>query len=252
MSNSPALSNAPVVQNPAIDIIDIVKIYSDGAVRALDGVSMQIAKGEFVAITGPSGCGKSTLLHLMAALDTPTSGVVKVNGNDLSRIKDLSHYRRNEVGLIFQLHNLLPQLSALGNVQIAMQHRTIRGMSRSEHAHQLLEELGLAGVENRQPSQLSGGERQRVAIARALANDPQVLLADEPTGSLDSASVQNLMEIFARLRSEHETTIVLVTHDLEVASAADRTVFMRDGHIVDQGTASVDQGTASVDQGTAT
>jgi putative ABC transport system ATP-binding protein len=230
----------------AVELVDVVKVYPDGNVRALDGVNLKVKKGEMVAVTGPSGCGKSTLLHLVGALDAPTSGLVRVNGRDLATIRDLSRFRREEVGIVFQLHNLLPQLSALANVEIAMPaslrrrfqedgHGTGRPMTRAARARQLLAEVQLESVADRQPSQLSGGERQRVAIARALANDPPLLLADEPTGSLDSASVENLMALLKRLKADHGTTILLVTHDPQVAAQADRIVHMRDGRVVDEG-----------------
>ncbi|MHB1504279.1 MAG: ABC transporter ATP-binding protein [Acidimicrobiales bacterium] len=232
----PASMNGPgaasVASEPVIEVVDVVKVYRDGNIRALDGVSLTVARSEFVSITGPSGCGKSTLLNLLAALDQPTSGVVKVNGRNLRQVKDLSRYRREEVGLVFQLHNLLPQLSALANIEIAMPHSRGRSQSRAERARDLLAEMGLATAERRVPAQLSGGERQRVAIARALANDPGILLADEPTGSLDSASVDNFLQLLRRLRAEHGTTIVMVTHDNEVAAAADRTIEMSDGRVV--------------------
>ncbi len=236
-NDGPSLAGAPdndqAAAGLAVEVRDVVKVYADGGIRALDGVDLEVRRSEFVAITGPSGCGKSTLLHLMAALDRPTSGTVKVNGRDLREIRNLSQFRREEVGLVFQLHNLLPQLSAVENVEIAMPWSPRHSRSRAERARQLLAEMQLAGAERRQPSQLSGGERQRVAIARALANEPGVLLADEPTGSLDSASVDRFLQMLGRLREDHSTTIVLVTHDMAVAAAADRTVHMRDGRVVD-------------------
>jgi len=217
----------------AVEVVGLTKVYSDGNVRALDGVDLQVAEREFVAVTGPSGCGKSTLLHLLAALDTPTSGTVRIFGADLGRMKNLAKYRREEVGLVFQFHNLLPQLTSLENVEIAMVRHEHGAPSHKEKAAQLLELVELAHAADRKPAQLSGGERQRVAIARALANDPRLLLADEPTGSLDSASVKVVVALLTRLREQTGTTIVMVTHDDSVAAVTDRVIHMRDGRILD-------------------
>jgi len=216
-----------------IQACDVVKVYDGGKVRALDGVDLVVEEAELVAITGPSGCGKSTLLHLLAALDVPTSGSITVHGHDLCHLRHADSFRRYDVGLIFQLHNLLPRLTVLENVEIAMfgSHRS-RAQERFR-ARALLEELDLAHLEARRPPQLSGGERQRVAIARALANEPPVLLADEPTGSLDSAAVSTVLGIFRRLQSAHGVTVLLVTHDQEVAAVADRLVHMLDGRVVE-------------------
>lgn len=209
----------------------LVKTFDRGKVRALDGVDLDIVPREFVAITGPSGSGKSTLLHLLAALDRPTAGEILVEGRSLARRGDLDRYRREEVGLVFQLHNLLPHLTIAQNVEIAMM-----GTHRSHHeqrarARELLDGVDLGGRVHARPPALSGGERQRVAIARALANEPRLLLADEPTGSLDSRSVERLLELLARLRDERGLTIVMVTHDADVAAVADRTVTIRDGRV---------------------
>jgi len=208
------------------------KVYDDGMVRALDGLDLTVDEGEFVAITGPSGCGKSTLLHLLAALDRPSGGVIRVHGHDLTHLRHPNRYRRQEVGLVFQLHNLLPRLSVLANVEIAMAGSSRPRRARADYAQRLLAEVELSGLVSRRPPQLSGGERQRVAIARALANDPPILLADEPTGSLDSASVTLVLGLFQRLRAERGMTIVLVTHDGSVAGVADRIVYMLDGRVV--------------------
>jgi ABC-type lipoprotein export system ATPase subunit len=215
-----------------IEALGLVKTYDAGRVRALDGVDLTVCRGEFVAVTGPSGCGKSTLLHLIAALAEPTHGIVRVNGRDLSKVRNLARFRRNEIGLVFQLHNLFPRLTAAANVEVAMLGTSRSRRDRVERANELLGRVDLAGREKRRPTQLSGGERQRVAIARALANEPQLLLADEPSGNLDTASVERLLELFGRLRSEEGVTILLVTHDPTVASAADRIIQMRDGRVV--------------------
>jgi putative ABC transport system ATP-binding protein len=222
-----------------IEVVGVSKEYEDGAVLALDGVNLRVAKGEFLAITGPSGCGKSTLLHLLAALDAPTKGTIFVAGQDLAKLPNASRYRRETVGLVFQLHNLLPRLSALGNVEVAMIGSHRPHQQRRAWAGELLAELDLAGRERRRPPQLSGGERQRVAIARALANEPPVLLADEPTGSLDSAASAGVLELFSRLQREHGLTVVMVTHDLAVAQAASRIIHMRDGRIVDDAASTI-------------
>jgi putative ABC transport system ATP-binding protein len=226
------MSEATASLTPAVEVHGLEKIYDDGLIKALDGVDLTVAAEEFVAITGPSGCGKSTLLHLLAALDTPTKGTISVDGYDVVRLHHASRFRREEVGLVFQLHNLLPRLSVRENVEIAMSGSRRPHRQRAAYADELLEDVDLGGLSDRLPTQLSGGERQRVAIARALANDPPVLLADEPTGSLDSASVDVVLALFGRLRRERDTTIVMVTHDEAVASAADRIVHMVDGRVV--------------------
>ena len=217
---------------PAIQVIDVIKRY-DSVVHALDGVNLTINHGEFVALMGPSGCGKSTLLHLLAALDMPTSGRIVVNGRDL-RSAGNDRFRRCEIGLVFQLHNLLTHLTALENVQIPMFGTGVNHAARLARAKMLLKEMGLSDKEKMIPPRLSGGERQRLAIARALANDPAIILADEPTGSLDSAAVERVLELFRGVRREHGVTILLATHDTHVASAADRMLYMRDGRIVER------------------
>jgi putative ABC transport system ATP-binding protein len=230
--SSPALTVvAPDLGGPAISVRAVSKTYDRGIVTALNGLDLEIAHGEFVAITGPSGCGKSTLLHLLAALDRPDRGQLNVDGNDLMQLQHPNRYRREVVGLIFQLHDLLPHLTAQQNIEIAMFGTHRRRRAQRIRARQLLADVGLEGQWNRRPPQLSGGERQRVAIARALANDPRVLLADEPTGSLDSQAVDQVLTLLRDLRTQREVTIVLVTHDMAVAGAADRLVRLRDGRV---------------------
>ena len=222
------MSNA----EPAIQVRGVTKTYDRGLIPALNGVDIDVARGEFVAITGRSGCGKSTLLHLIAALDRPDGGAIRVNGRDLAAEHDLSSYRAREVGLIFQLHNLLMTLNASENVQIPMFELGISGKERRERAERLLELVGLGGKERHRPTELSGGERQRVAVARSLAMEPPILLADEPTGNLDSAAGHRVMALLQDLREQRGLTIVMVTHDPDVAEHADRIVRMLDGRVV--------------------
>lgn len=218
----------------AILAVDITKTFDNGVVVALDRLSTRVEVGEYVSITGPSGCGKSTLLHLLAGLDRADSGTLEVDGQDLMHLRDANDFRRRRVGLVFQMHNLLPHLDAYANVEVAMlgTHRSPKLCTA--RAAELLAMVGLEGLGHRRPPQMSGGERQRVAIARALANDPGVLLMDEPTGSLDSRSVELVLGLIARLRTERQVTIVMVTHDAGVAATADRTIYMVDGRVSDQ------------------
>ena len=219
------------MSEPVIAVRGLVKSYDGGRIRALAGMELTVDRGEFVAVVGPSGCGKSTLLHLIAALDAPDSGSIVVAGHELAKRRDLDHYRAEHVGLVFQLHNLLPSLTASENVQVPMFERERSPRQRRARADELLALVGLAGKERQRPTELSGGERQRVAVARALANDPPILLADEPTGSLDSKAGARILELLERLREERELTIVLVTHDSSVAARADRIVRMLDGRL---------------------
>jgi putative ABC transport system ATP-binding protein len=219
-------------QSPMVVMRDVVKTFEDGRIRALDGVSLEIGAGESVAIVGPSGCGKSTLLHLMAALERPSSGTILVGGEDLATTKDLSRHRARQVGLVFQLDNLLPTLTAAENVQVPMFEAGLTTGQRGARARQLLELVGIADKASKRPAALSGGERQRVAIARALANDPAILLADEPTGRLDSVSGRKILDLLDDLRRSRRLTVIMVTHDPSVAARADRIIRMLDGRIV--------------------
>jgi ABC-type lipoprotein export system ATPase subunit len=225
------MSDAAVLTRPMIESRGLVKVYAEGNIRALDGVDLDVGQGEFVAVTGPSGCGKTTLLSVLAALDTPDAGTLRVGTHDLCHLRDPDRYRRQAVGLIFQLHNLLPRLTVLQNVEIAMLGSDRPRAERTDRARELLAGVGLERMADRRPTQLSGGERQRVAVARALANDPPLLLADEPTGSLDSRAVETVLGLFEVLRSDRGVTMILVTHDDAVASTADRVVHMLDGRV---------------------
>lgn len=226
------------MENEAIvETRDLVKVYGDGArVRALDEVNMQIAQGGFVSVMGPSGSGKSTLLNMIGALDRPTSGQVLVNGANLSAVRDLDNFRARTVGFIFQLHNLIPTLTAHENVEVPMMGQPVGRGKRRRRAEELLELVGLADRVDHLPNQLSGGQRQRVAIARALANQPALVLADEPTGDLDSQSGAEVIGLMRQLNHELGTTFIVVTHDPAVARQADRILVMRDGDIVHEHT----------------
>jgi putative ABC transport system ATP-binding protein len=210
----------------------VSKRFEHGRVRALEDVSFTIEPGELVALTGPSGSGKSTLLNLVGALDVPDGGRLLVDGQDLARLTDPARYRAELVGFVFQAHNLIPTLSAAENVELAMFGLRARSR-RVERARGLLDEVGLSGRAEARPTVLSGGERQRVAIARALANDPRLLLADEPTGALDAATGAQVLDLLDGVRSARGTTILLVTNDDAVASRAERTLRLRDGVIRD-------------------
>jgi len=216
---------------------EVKKSYECGQIEALRGVSLGVAAGEFLAITGPSGSGKSTLLHVLGGLDEPTEGAVVFRGECLGQVRDgaaciaLDAYRARYAGFIFQSFHLLPALNALENVQVPLLGSGVHGHGREEKARGLLVELGLAHRLKQYPTQLSAGERQRVAIARALVNEPQVLLADEPTGNLDSVNSAKILEILAQVQARHGTTLVMVTHDPGIAASAHRHVAMRDGLI---------------------
>lgn len=225
-------------ERPIVEVIDVVKTFEDGRLRALDGVSLRVGPGEFVAIVGPSGCGKSTLLNLIGALDLPDSGDLHVAGHDLDEREDLNGFRSRKVGLVFQLDNLLPGLTARENIEAPMFGVTPRRRDRRSRSADLLELVDLADRADTRPPQLSGGERQRVAIARALANHPVVLLADEPTGRLDSATSARIMDLLEGLRRNTGITLLVVTHDADVAARADRVVRMLDGR-VDHGAGTV-------------
>lgn len=209
----------------------LTKTYTDGSVNALVDVSCSIRLGEYIAIMGPSGSGKSTMLSILGALDTPTSGTVFFEEKALSDWESLDQLRSRKIGFVFQSFYLLPTLTAVENVQIPMFGTGMSAAERSKKASDLLESVGMTDRANHLPKQLSVGQRQRVAIARSLANDPVLLLADEPTGNLDSHTAEEVLELFAKLHQEREMTLVVVTHSDEVAQRAQRIIRIRDGRI---------------------
>jgi ABC-type lipoprotein export system ATPase subunit len=214
------------------EAIGVEKSFDDGQVQALRGADLQVLPGEFVAITGPSGCGKTTLLQMLGALDRPTAGTLLYRGNSLPDLADPAAYRSREIGFIFQAFHLLPTFTALENVQIPMFEGDLPVTERKDRATALLTAVGLKHRLNHFPAKLSGGERQRVAIARSLANRPGVLLADEPTGNLDSDNARLILELIVQLHREQQMTLVLVTHDLSIAEQASRIVQMKDGRVM--------------------
>jgi putative ABC transport system ATP-binding protein len=207
------------------------KLYPDGQVHAVEDVNIGIRRGEYVAIMGPSGSGKSTLLNLLSALDKPTAGDVFFDGQSLSKVRNTDRLRIEKFGFVFQSFHLLPILTALENVQVPMFEGRLSASARVAKAKELLELVGMSHRASHMPQKLSIGERQRVAIARSLANDPIALLADEPTGNLDSVSAEGVFDLFAHLHQEQGMTIVLITHDEEFGRRAQRTIHMQDGHV---------------------
>jgi putative ABC transport system ATP-binding protein len=218
------------VSGAAVVVDRVEKSFEGGKIQALDGASLRLAPGEWVSLTGPSGSGKSTLLNLIGALDTPDAGTIEVDGRSLAAV-DGAEYRAATVGFVFQFHHLVPTLSALENVQVPMLGRGLRRADRVARARSLLADVGLDGRANARPGVLSGGERQRVALARALANGPRLLLADEPTGALDSETGAQVLALVERLRGDQAMTVLLVTNDDGVARSADRILRLRDGRI---------------------
>ena len=219
-----------------VNVHQVSKIYRMGEVdlQALNGVNLKITPSENLSIIGPSGSGKSTLLHLMGCLDRPTSGEIYIDGVDTSKLNSnkLAEIRRHKIGFVFQFFYLIPTLNALENVELPMMFAGVGERERREKARELLELVGLKNRLTHRPSELSGGERQRVAIARSLANNPRVVLADEPTGNLDSASGKEIIDLLKRLNEEKGITLVIVTHDPYIAGITDRTVYLKDGRIV--------------------
>jgi putative ABC transport system ATP-binding protein len=217
------------------EALGLKKEYDDGQVQALRGVNFRINEGDFVAIVGPSGSGKSTLLQMLGALDHPSAGSLLYHGAPLADYGDLASYRAHEIGFIFQAFHLLPTFTAIENVQMPMFETHRSASERKQRAAELLRLVGLEGRQHHLPAELSGGERQRVAIARSLANGASVLLADEPTGNLDSENAAIVLDLIMRLRREKNFTLVLVTHDMGIARQAARVIEMKDGHIVTDG-----------------
>lgn len=218
-----------------VDAENITKVYQMGEVEvhALRGISVKIAPGEVVAIMGPSGSGKSTLMNIMGCLDRPTSGEYSLNGESVANLSDdqLAEIRNRGVGFVFQSFNLLPRATALANVELPMRYAELNGRNRKEVSRQALEAVGLGDRIRHRPNELSGGEMQRVAIARALVNDPAIIMADEPTGNLDSKAGDEIMKLLRTLNEERGTTLIVVTHDPEIASLTDRIISLRDGRI---------------------
>jgi putative ABC transport system ATP-binding protein len=221
-----------------IKLDNLKKTYQMGeeTVRALSGIDLEIADGEFVAIIGPSGSGKSTLLHIIGGLDSPSSGSVIVDGRNLSHANDreLAQYRNQSIGFVFQSFHLHPTYDSLDNVALPLIFARVGAAQRKKLALEALSDVGLAKRANHRPNQLSGGERQRVSIARALVTNPKILLADEPTGNLDTRTGELIIEMLTQLNRERNLTLIMVTHNLEIAQRANRIIFMADGYIVEE------------------
>ena len=222
------------MSSPLIDITNIKRNFELGSetIFVLKGIDLQINKGEYVALMGPSGSGKSTLMNLLGCLDTPTSGTYILNGKDVSQMKDdeLAEIRNKEIGFVFQTFNLLPRTTALDNVALPMIYAGYSKSERNERATEVLKQVNLADRMDHQPNQLSGGQRQRVAVARALVNKPSIILADEPTGNLDSKTSVEIMKLFGDIHASGNT-VILVTHEEEIAAYANRVIRLRDGLI---------------------
>jgi putative ABC transport system ATP-binding protein len=218
-------------REPLLRVESVSRTFDDGAVQALVDVSFVVEHGEYVAITGPSGSGKSTLLNLLGTLDRPDCGEIYFDGHPVSRRHDVDRFRSEVIGFVFQCFHLLPTLTALENVQIPMFEGSLRRRQRVERARELLATVGLANRMDHVPAKLSVGERQRVAIARALANEPKLLLADEPTGNLDSVSTCGVLDLFDALHQQRGLTLIVITHGTDVAARAERTLGIRDGRI---------------------
>ncbi|MDQ6649686.1 MAG: ABC transporter ATP-binding protein [Actinomycetota bacterium] len=232
------MSTPPAPQRAAaLEALDVTRSYEleGGSVPALRGVSVSVAAGDYVAVVGPSGSGKSTLMHLLGGLDRPTAGTLRVGGRDVSSMSpdELAAIRNATIGFVFQAFQLLPRTSAVDNVGMPLVYRGVRRAERRRRAAAALDSVGMGHRLRHRPSQLSGGEQQRVAIARALVGEPQVLLADEPTGNLDTRTGTEVMELLERLNAERGVALVVVTHDREVAARARRQIYVRDGLLVD-------------------
>ncbi len=220
---------------PVVELEEVTKVYPQGdqQVDALRGITLSVRSGEFAALSGPSGSGKTTALNLIGALDTPTAGTVRLEGADLGTLnrKELSHLRRDRIGFVFQAYNLLPVLSAYENAEIVMAVQGVAEADRKERVMDLLARVGLEGMEHRRPSELSGGQQQRVAIARAIAAEPAIVLADEPTANVDSATAESLLEMMEALNRDNQVTFLFSTHDPRVMARARRLIRLVDGRI---------------------
>ena len=230
-----------------VEINNLVKTYENGHIKALNGIDLTIGEGEFVSIIGPSGSGKSTLLNMLGALDLPDSGSISVAGYDLISNKNLNEFRAQKIGFVFQLHNLIPNLSVVENIEIPMFTSKLSNSEMRNRALDLLDVVGLRDKASLKPSKLSGGERQRVAIARALANNPSIILADEPTGSLDSKTSTKILKQLIDLHKSNNVTLIIVTHDMDVANLADRVIEVLDGRLVNAGKNSLLENKIDVD-----
>ena len=216
-----------------LSIVDLTKNYAHGNVQALRGVTLEVAQGEMVALTGPSGCGKTTLLNLVGTLDRPTSGVIRLDGQEISN-RCLNHlFRAQTVGFVFQFHHLIATMTVIENVETPMVALGIPKKERRRRAYALLEQIGLIHRAGFFPNRISGGERQRAAVARAIVNRPQLLLADEPTGNLDTATGNALLDLLSDHRRQHRTTLIIATHNPEIAARCDRRIRMRDGTVTE-------------------
>jgi len=221
-------------EKPIINIKNLKKSYDNNQIKALNSVNLEIKEGEFVAIMGPSGSGKSTLLNMIGALDRADSGSIEVAGIDLFKAKNLSEFRSKEMGFVFQMQNLIPNLTVIENVEIPMYETSLSSKEMHERALKLLKAVGLEERINQIPTKLSGGERQRVAIARALVNHPSIILADEPTGALDSKNGQMILNLLKDLHQRENVTLIVVTHEYNVSKMAERTIEVLDGRIVSE------------------
>ena len=217
-----------------ITIKNLTKTYDKGRTKALDDINLNIKEGSFVSIMGPSGSGKSTLLNMIGVLDTPDKGYIEIAGQDISQIKDLNLFRRETVGFVFQLHNLIHNLTSRENVEIPMYGTGMSSETMKKRSLKLLKSVGLETKSEKRPTILSGGERQRVAVARALANNPKIILADEPTGSLDTKNGSIIMELLRKHQTELGATLILVTHNQKLAEQADNTIQIQDGKTIPQ------------------
>ncbi len=239
------MSVTSIDTQPIYSLHGVGRVYSQSTnqVHAVRDVDLEIDRGEFLVVVGPSGSGKTTLLQLLGALDRPTDGQIDFEGRDLARLGDaeLTELRLRTIGFIFQQFNLIPTLTAAQNVEVALAPSGLGGDARRARSHELLESVGLGGRAHHLPSQLSGGEQQRVAIARALANNPHVLLADEPTGNLDTATGEEIMALLKDLSTRSGHTVVLITHDAEIAAEAPRVIRMQDGRLLSATTSATEQ-----------